>query len=242
MRSAFTRVDNCSWRNITLAVIGKAGLGTPHMDGNTRLCTATAGAALKESFGTDGQPGSYTDLDTTEALFSIGHNMAEQQTVLWMRVLDRRRGPNPPKLVIVDPRPIASALEADVHLAPKPGTNVAVLNGLLHIIIERGWIDERYIHRHTVGFDRLKQTVGKWTPDAVERVADVPTPKLRAAAEILGTTRTLVSTVLQGVYQSMQATAAACQVNNLHLIRGLLGRDGCGIYQMNGQPTAQNNA
>jgi anaerobic selenocysteine-containing dehydrogenase len=224
----------------TLAVIGKAGLGTPHMDGNTRLCTATAGAALKESFGTDGQPGSYTDLDTTEALFSIGHNMAEQQTVLWMRVLDRRRGPNPPKLVIVDPRPIASTLEADVHLAPKPGTNVAVLNGLLHIMIERGWIDERYIHQHTVGFDRLKQVVGKWTPDAVERVADVPTPKLRAAAEILGTKRTLVSTVLQGVYQSMQATAAACQVNNLHLIRGLLGRDGCGIYQMNGQPTAQN--
>ena len=61
----------------TLAVIGKAGLGTPHMDGNTRLCTATAGAALKESFGTDGQPGSYTDLDTTDAIFSIGHNMAE---------------------------------------------------------------------------------------------------------------------------------------------------------------------
>ena len=224
----------------TLAVIGKAGLGTPHMDGNTRLCTATAGAALKESFGTDGQPGSYTDLDTTDAVLDIGHNMAEQQTVLWMRVLDRRRGPRPPKLVIIDPRPIPSALEADVHLAPKPGTNVPVMNGLLHLIIEQGWIDREYISAHTVGFDKLAQTVSKWTPEEVERVADVPVSKLRAAAEILGTTRTLVSTVLQGVYQSMQATAAACQVNNLHLIRGLIGRDGCGIYQMNGQPTAQN--
>lgn len=224
----------------TLAVIGKAGLGTPHMDGNTRLCTATAGQALKESFGTDGQPGSYTDLDTTDAVFSIGHNMAEQQTVLWMRVLDRRSGPNPPKLVIVDPRSTPSAVEADVHLALKPGTNVPVLNGLLHLMIEHGWIDQDYINAHTVGFEQLEQAVSKWTPEVVERVAEVPIPQLRAAAEILGTTPTLVSTVLQGVYQSMQATAAACQVNNLHLIRSLIGREGCGIYQMNGQPTAQN--
>ena len=89
----------------TLAVIGKAGIGTPHMDGNTRLCTATAAAALKESFGTDGQPGSYTDVDHCDALFSYGHNVAETQTVLWARMLDRLEGPNPPRHVTVDPRP-----------------------------------------------------------------------------------------------------------------------------------------
>lgn len=71
-------------------------------------------------------------------------------------------------------------------------------------------------------------------------VAGVPAATLREAAKILGRCRSLVSTVLQGVYQSMQATAAACQVNNLHLIRGLIGSPGCGILQMNGQPTAQN--
>src|SRR5689334_14911152 len=114
----------------TLAVLGKAGLGTPHMDGNTRLCTATSAAALQMSFGTDGQPGSYTDLDTTEAILHVGHNIASQQTVLWMRILDRRRGPNPPKLIVIDPRETATAKEADVHLALKVGTNVPVLNGL----------------------------------------------------------------------------------------------------------------
>ena len=74
----------------TLAVIGKAGIGTPHMDGNTRLCTATAAASLKASFGTDGQPGSYADVDHCDALALWGHNCAETQTVLWMRMLDRR--------------------------------------------------------------------------------------------------------------------------------------------------------
>ena len=79
----------------TLAVIGKAGLGTPHMDGNTRLCTATAAAALKESFGADGQPGSYDDIEHCDAIFLFGHNMAETQTVLWARILDRTRGDGP---------------------------------------------------------------------------------------------------------------------------------------------------
>lgn len=224
----------------TLGVIGKAGLGTPHMDGNTRLCTATAAAALKETFGADGQPGSYSDLDTTEAILHIGHNIASQQTVLWSRILDRRRGPSPPRLVVVDPRTTATAREADVHLAPRVGTNVPLLNGLIHLVIEAGRIDRGYIGAHTVGFDELAATAGRWPVARVAEVTGVAEERIRAAADILGRARSLVSTVLQGVYQSMQATAAGCQVNNLHLIRGMLGRPGCGLYQMNGQPTAQN--
>ena len=88
----------------TLAVIGKAGIGTPHMDGNTRLCTATAAAALKASFGSDGQPGSYADIDHCDAIALYGHNVAETQAVLWMRMLDRRRGGDPPRMLCVDPR------------------------------------------------------------------------------------------------------------------------------------------
>ncbi|HJQ28029.1 MAG TPA: molybdopterin-dependent oxidoreductase, partial [Rubrobacter sp.] len=109
----------------TLSVIGKAGLGTPHMDGNTRLCTATAAAALMETFGTDGQPGSYADIDYADAIVLYGHNVAETQAVLWMRMLDRLEGPNPPKLVVVDPRHTLPARRADVHLAVNNGTNLA---------------------------------------------------------------------------------------------------------------------
>ncbi len=224
----------------TLAMIAKAGLRTPHTDGNTRLCTSTAAAALMESFGTDGQPASYRDIDLTDALFHIGHNVASQQTVLWARILDRRRGPNPPKLIVVDPRATATAKEADIHLAPRLATNVALMNGLLHLLIKAGHVDHSYIEAHTVGFDALERAVAEWPPERVERVTGVPVRQVQAAAEILGTAPTLVSTVLQGVYQSNQATAAAVQVNNLHLIRGLIGKPGAGVLQMNGQPTSQN--
>jgi anaerobic selenocysteine-containing dehydrogenase len=224
----------------TLAVIGKAGLGTIHMDGNTRLCTATAAAALRESFGSDGQPASFSDIDTADALFLVGHNMASQQTVLWNRILDRLAGPHPPQLVVVDPRRTETASKATVHLAPRLGTNVALLNGILHTILERGWFDREYVEAHAVGFDGLEETVRAWTPERAAQICEVPLSDLQRAAEIVGTSPRLVSTALQGVYQSHQATAAACQVNNIHIIRGMLGKPGCGVFQMNGQPSAQN--
>jgi anaerobic selenocysteine-containing dehydrogenase len=224
----------------TLAVVAEAGIGTAHVDGNTRLCTATAAISLIESFGTDGAPGSYTDFDVTDASFLVGHNMAATQTVLWARVLDRLAGPRPPRLVVVDPRQTQAARRADVHLAPRPGTNLPLLNGLLRIVIERGWIDSAFIRDHTVDFETLVQATEPWTPDRVEAVCRVPPSQLEAAAEILGTSPTLVSTCLQGVYQSLHATASAVQVNNLHIIRGLIGKPGSTVFQMNGQPTAQN--
>jgi anaerobic selenocysteine-containing dehydrogenase len=224
----------------TLNVIGKAGLGTPHMDGNTRLCTATAAEALKQSFGTDGQPGSYTDVDHADTICLYGHNVAETQTVLWMRMLDRLEGPQPPKLVVVDPRPTPAAQRADVHLRVKNGTNMALMNGLLREIVVNDWYDEEYVAAHTMGFDALKQTVMEYPPVKVAEICGVEVEQILNAARIIGESERLLSTVLQGFYQSMQATAASCQVNNIHLLRGMIGRPGCGVLQMNGQPTAQN--
>ncbi|HEX5618804.1 MAG TPA: molybdopterin oxidoreductase family protein [Solirubrobacteraceae bacterium] len=224
----------------TLAVIGKAGIGTPHMDGNTRLCTATSAAALKASFGTDGQPASYTDVDHCDTLAVWGHNVAETQAVLWMRMLDRLNGPHRPRLVVADPRTSAVAREADVHLPVRSGTNQALMNGILRELIERGWIDEPYVAAHTIGFDALEETVAPYTLEHAAEICGVDAAAIAAATEIVGTGERVLSTVLQGFYQSNQATAAACQVNNLHLLRGMLGRPGAGVLQMNGQPTAQN--
>lgn len=224
-----------------LALIGKAGLNTLHMDGNTRLCTATAAASMRESFGSDGQAGSYSDIDCTDCLFLVGHNVAATQTVLWSRMLDRLEGHSPPKLIVIDPRLSETAKEATVHLAPKIGTNMAVLNGIQHLMFKNKWIDQDYVSKHVVGLEALKAKVESYSPELVDKISGVPADKLREAARVIGTTPSLLCTALQGVYQSNQATASGCQVNNISLLRGLIGKAGSGVLQMNGQPTAQNN-
>jgi len=224
----------------TLGLVAHGGIGTNHVDGNTRLCTATAAEALKESFGSDGQPGSYTDVDHADVIALYGHNVAETQTVLWSRMLDRLAGPNPPAIVCVDPRLTPVAEAATVHLAPRPGTNVALMNALLHEIIVHDWVDHEYVEAHAVGYAELEKQMKDYPPERAAEVCDVPADDVRRAAELLATTDRLLSTVLQGFYQSHQATAAAVSVNNVHIVRGMLGRPGCGVLQMNGQPTAEN--
>ena len=224
----------------TLAVIGKAGLGTPHMDGNTRLCTATAAAALKASFGTDGQPGSY----------------ARRRPLRRDRAVGPQRRRDPDGAVDADARPPARrrpAADARRRSAPHAGG-------------ARGRRPPRDPQRHEPGADeraparahrarlvrrrvrrrahprlrRLERVVAGYDVRARGRDLRRPARQIEEAAELLGTSQRLLSTVLQGFYQSNQATAAACQVNNLHLLRGMIGRPGAGLYQMNGQPTAQN--
>jgi anaerobic selenocysteine-containing dehydrogenase len=224
-----------------LAVLGKAGIGTPHMDGNTRLCTATAASALKETFGADGQPGCYEDIDDCDALFLYGHNMAATQTVTWAHILDRLDGPNPPKLVAVDPRDTPVARRATVHLALKPGTNLALMLALVRELLVNGWVDDEFVAAHTVGLEELRGQCEEWTPEHAGEVCGLDPADIREAARIFATSERVLSTVLQGFYQAPQATASSCQVNNLHLLRGMIGRHGAGILQMNGQPTAQNN-
>jgi len=225
----------------TLAVVGKAGFGTLHMDGNTRLCTATAAASMRENFGSDGQPGSYSDIDVTDCIFLVGHNMSATQTVLWSRILDRLEGPKPPKIIVVDPRRTNCAKKADVHVAPRIGTNLAVLNGIQRLLFHHDYIDHRYVERNVIGLEELRSTVDEYTPERVEELSGVPATTLMEAAHAIGKSKGLLSTALQGVYQSNQATPSACAVNNINLLLGRIGKPGCGIFQMNGQPTAQNN-
>ncbi|GAA6058407.1 hypothetical protein JCM3770_005207 [Rhodotorula araucariae] len=230
----------------TLALIGKAGLGTLHMDGNTRLCTATAAASMRESFGCDGQPGSYTDFDHCDTLFMVGHNMAATQTVLWSRILDRLAGPKPPVLIVMDPRCTSvgqAALEhGGIHLGLRTGTNLCMLNGILKILLDNEeFHDKDWIAKHTVGIDELRNIVKDYPVERVAEITGVDADLITRAAEIIGRSKRHVSTCLQGVYQSNQATASACAVNNIHLIKGAIGREGSSVLQFNGQPTAQNN-
>jgi anaerobic selenocysteine-containing dehydrogenase len=166
--------------------------------------------------------------------------MPETQTVMWARILDRLQGSERPRLVVVDPRRTAAAAEADVHLAIRGGTNLPLLCAIQRELLVNGWIDERFVDDHTVGVEELEAAVDGWTLERTAEMCGVAADDIRRAAEIIGTGERLVSTVLQGVYQAHQASASAIQVNNIHLLRGMIGKPGATVFQMNGQPTAQN--
>ncbi len=170
----------------------------------------------------------------------FGHNVAETQPVLWRRIKDRLEGPEPPALVVVDPRLIVPARHAAVHVPLKVGTNLAFMNAVLHEMIAHDWVDHEYVQAHAVGFEELRDRTADCTPEWAAEICGVDAELIREAARVLGQAERLLCTVLQGFYQSHQATASACQVNNLVIVRGMLGRPGCGVLQMNGQPTAQN--
>jgi ferredoxin-nitrate reductase len=225
----------------TIAKIGRAGLQTHLLDANTRLCTATTEFCLLQSFGADGSPTSYDDVDETDTLLLFGHNVAETGTVLFERIMDRKKRTGKPFIITVDPRRTLTAKAADIHLQLYPGTNVALLNGILHLILKNGWIDENFIDNHTIGFQEMEESVKNSTPEITSEVTGVPIDLLLLVAAQLGKTPSLITTTLQGIYQSADATTACVAINNLHLIRGLIGKPGCGPLHMAGQPSSSAN-
>ena len=173
-------------------MIGKAGLGTPHMDGNTRLCTATAARALHRDVRLRRPARLVRPTSTsTDAILLVGHNIASQQTVLWMRILDRLGGPNPPKLVVIDPRrtddgqggrrpprPAARDERRRAERAAEPDDR------------GRAGSTAQFIDAHTVGFEKLRDDGRAVDRPSASRRSPASRPReLRAAAEILGTTR-----------------------------------------------------
>ena len=194
-------------------MIGKAGLGTPHMDGNTRLCTATAAQALQETFGSDGQPGSYADLDVTDCHppRRPQHRRARRpcsgcaSSTAWP-------GPNPPKLVVVDPRARRRRRRRPTSTSPRGSAPTSpLLNGLLHLLIEAGHDRPRVHRRSTPSASSSCRRRSRDVPARAGR-GDHRRPGRRAARRRPRSSarrRRWCRRVLQGVYQSNQATAAA---------------------------------
>ncbi|MDP4162207.1 MAG: molybdopterin-dependent oxidoreductase [Bacillota bacterium] len=225
----------------TIAKIGRAGLGTHLLDANTRLCTATTEFCLLQSFGSDGVPASFDDIDVTETLLLFGHNPAETGTVLFERIMERKKRVGKPYIIVVDPRQTLTAREADLHLQLYPGTNVALLNGLLNFIIKNDLIDRDFIDNHTIGYEKMRASLKEWTLEQTAEITGIPEDLLHTAAKRLGNTSSLVTTTLQGIYQSADATTACVAINNMHLVRGLIGKPGCGPLHMAGQPSSSAN-
>jgi ferredoxin-nitrate reductase len=224
-----------------LGKLWRGGLQSSNIDGNTRLCTATSATGLMANFGADGPVASYVDIDQAELLCLYGHNVAEAQTVLWERMLAAKEK-NGGRIIVADPRKSPTVRQgADLHLQLRLGTNVALMNGLIHLIIKNGWVDRDFVNAHTVGFESMETVTRDYPPERVSEICGLDQSDLERAAEWIGTTKRFVSTVLQGFYQAVEATAASSLVNTVHLLRGAIGKPGAGSLLMAGQPSAMSN-
>ncbi|MEO7192443.1 MAG: nitrate reductase [Vicinamibacterales bacterium] len=218
----------------TLGKLVQLGLGTRNYCGNTTLCMSTAVSGYKRSFGSDGPPGAYDDLEQADLIMLIGANIAENHPILC-----RRLAANPgTTLIVVDPRVTKTAMMADLHLPVKPRSDLALVNGLIHILIEHDLVDHSYIEAHTTGFDALKASVATYTPDRVAEITGLSAELLYRTASLYANARAALVAWTMGVNHSTKGTETVNAINNLSLITGNIGRPGASPFSITGQCNA----
>jgi assimilatory nitrate reductase catalytic subunit len=218
----------------TLGKLVQLGLGTRHFDGNTTLCMATAVSGYKRSFGSDGPPGAYEDLEGADVILLIGANIADNHPILWQRL----EANSAKTLIVVDPRVTKTAMRADVHLPLKPRSDLALINGLIHLVIEHDLVDREYIAAHTTGFEALRASVGECTPERTAALTGLSPAVLYETALLYGNARAGFIGWTMGVNHSTKGTETVNAINNLALITGNIGRVGAAPFSITGQCNA----
>ena len=216
--------------------LAKGFVRTPNIESNSRLCMASAGSGYKLSLGADGPPGSYDDFDKADLFFVIGANMADCHPILFLRMMDRVKAGA--KLIVVDPRRSATADKASLFLQIKPGTDLALLNGLLHLLVENGDTDADFIASHTQGWDAMSGFLADYTPANVAQTTGLSEDDIREAARMIGSAAEWMSCWTMGLNQSIHGTWNTNAVCNLHLATGAICRPGSGPFSLTGQPNA----
>lgn len=217
--------------------LAKGLIGTNNIDTNSRLCMSSAVTGYKATLGADAPPACYDDIDHTDCLFIAGSNTAFAHPIIYRRIEDAKaKNPNL-KIIVVDPRRTDTAQAADLHLAILPGTDVALFNGMLHVMLWEGLLDMAYINAHTNGFDVLKDTVREYTPKMVSDICGIKEADIITAAKWFGKGPSL-SMYCMGLNQSIHGTDKNAALINLHLATGQIGKLGAGPFSLTGQPNA----
>ncbi|MBI3528196.1 MAG: molybdopterin-dependent oxidoreductase [Betaproteobacteria bacterium] len=218
--------------------LAKGLIGTNNVDTNSRLCMSSAVTGYKLTLGADAPPACYEDIDHAECLFIAGSNTAYAHPIVFRRIEDARARNPELKLIVVDPRRTDTAAVADLHLAILPGTDVALFNAILHVLLWEGLCNLDYIRAHTEGFDAVKNRVADYTPKTVAQICGVSAEDIVQAARWFGRARATLSLYCQGLNQSTQGTEKNAALINLHLATGQIGRPGAGPFSLTGQPNA----
>jgi len=218
----------------TLGKLVQLGLGTSNYDGNTTLCMATAVSGYKRSFGSDGPPGAYEDLETADVVLLIGANIADNHPILCSRL----RANPAATIIVVDPRVTKTAMLADLHLPIRPRADLALVNGLIHLVIEHDLVDHDYVAAHTTGFDVLRASVREYTLDRVAELTGLTSEQITRTARAYARARAGFIAWTMGVNHSSKGTETVNAINNLALITGNVGRVGAAPFSITGQCNA----
>jgi assimilatory nitrate reductase catalytic subunit len=218
--------------------LAKGLIGTNNVDTNSRLCMSSAVAGYKQTLGADAPPCSYEDIDHAQLIFITGANPALAHPILFRRIEDAKAANPNLKIIVADPRRSETAEIADLHLAIKPGSDIALFNGMLHVLIAEGLVDSDYIDAHTTGFAALKEIVRSYTPLAVADLCGVSAADIVKAARWFGSSDASLSMYCQGLNQSVHGTYNNAGVIHLHLATRQIGRPGAGPFSLTGQPNA----
>ena len=215
----------------------KGFIGSANIDTNSRLCMASAVAGHVRAFGEDIVPASYADLDSADLIVLVGSNTAWCHPVVYQRI--RARCDAGAKLIVIDPRRTETADEADLHLPIRPGTDVALINGLLAWCRDAGVVDHDWLARHVATpdafWDGLDQDSDLWS---VARICDVPAQDVRRFFELFAATPRTVTMFSQGVNQSLAGTDQVNAILNVHLATARIGKPGAAPFSITGQPNA----
>lgn len=218
--------------------LAKGLIGTNNVDSNSRLCMSSAVAGYKQTLGVDAPPACYDDIDHADCLLIWGANPAYAHPILHRRVEAAKARKPAMRIVVVDPRRTDTAAGADLHLAVVPGTDLVLLNAILHVLIWEDRIDRDFIRDHTEGFDELRSAVREITPAAASQICGVPADAIVTAARWFGSAGAALSMWCQGLNQSTHGTHNTAAIVHLHLATGQIGRPGAGPLSLTGQPNA----
>jgi ferredoxin-nitrate reductase len=221
--------------------LAKGFLGTNNVDSNSRLCMSSAVAGYSGAFGHDGPPTAYSDIGYAGCIVLWGSNAAECHPITFGRIKQRKSDDKQdPNLfvIVVDPRRTATAEVADLHLRVRPGTDLALANAMLRVLLDEDLVDRRFIQRHTSGFEETAEVAREWSVEKAARVCGVEEKDIVQAARKFGKAPAALIFWTMGVNQSSVGTLKNRAMINLCLATGNIGKPGAGPFSLTGQPNA----
>ena len=224
-------------KSYLLGKVARVALGTRHIDYNGRLCMVSAGAAYKLAFGVDRSPNPWSDIPKAEVVLVAGANIADCAPITTDYVWRCRD--NGGRLIVIDPRLTPIARNADLYLPVRPGTDVALFMGMLHVVLREGLEDREFIAAHSTGFEDVVASVEAWDPRRTAELTGVPPEAIEKAARWFAGAERAIALHARGIEHHSKGVENCLSVINLCLATGNIGREGAGCMMITGQGNGQ---